>query len=750
VLIGIDDVDWAALDGAYGPCTEAPGILRGLASSDPDVAAEAVFEFASSIWHQGTVYPVTAEVVPFLIELAVTDGVHRRAGLLRTLGALCDPDLTSGGQQWMVRAAVAVHSGPLLPLLDDPDPEIRLHAAYAAAWSGPHAYDTLRRRWETETHPAVRASVLSGLAHLEPAATAPLVEAALHDPSPGMRTAAATTLARSGRPIPPGALEPVGEAFAVAGDDDSPWAGFRPAWETVFAAAGPEDAAALAAPMARAAAPGARSRLLHAIGRRFGHSRSSVPVLLPLVGQLLADPEAEVRSDAAAAALAAGEAAAVLLDDDRAADGLLGVARSGDRCALRLLVRLGHPGYPEALAAAWSAGAAHDVLDGVGAPFDPAALAAVRRLLIAPAIGAPAAAAPPTADDGAVPSSATGSGSASQPPAAADPWTAEPAGAWRAGLIRLLGSWGPAAADAVPEIVAALHDHPDVAVPALAAIGPAASPAVPLLTTLAVGGDIRAGHAVLELTGEADPLVAAAAAILPGDVVTDSPGGRSAAGSPARAIEPLRLTHYLGLIADAGTAAAPLLPALTRLLTGTAADDHWPRRAQVAAARAVWRATGDAEPVLSTLRAVIRRGFAPAGAAARLLAELGEGRDLLPELRKLLNAEPDARIGAALALHRHGVPAEELAGPLTRAVPAGAETAEQALAALVAIGAVSAVPALMTLADRDERFPAPLFADESWADDSLRRRIRATITTLTPATGPGDGSRTSPGASRHS
>src|SRR5688500_8922275 len=126
-----------------------------------------MFEFGSSIWHQGTVHPVTAEVIPFLIELATTAGVHRRADLLRILGALCDPDLTGGREQPAVRAAVAVHSGPLLPLLGDPDPEIRQHAAYAAAWSGPHTYDTLRRHWDTETHPAVRASVLSGLAHLE-------------------------------------------------------------------------------------------------------------------------------------------------------------------------------------------------------------------------------------------------------------------------------------------------------------------------------------------------------------------------------------------------------------------------------------------------------------------------------------------------------------------------------------------------------------------------------------------------------
>ncbi|MBO3739012.1 hypothetical protein [Actinoplanes flavus] len=88
MLDGLDDIDWSALDGAYGPCTAAPDILRAIASGDPEAAGEGRYEFASSIWHQGTVYPATAEVIPFLVELAITPGVHRRDHLLRTLGAL--------------------------------------------------------------------------------------------------------------------------------------------------------------------------------------------------------------------------------------------------------------------------------------------------------------------------------------------------------------------------------------------------------------------------------------------------------------------------------------------------------------------------------------------------------------------------------------------------------------------------------------------------------------------------------------
>ncbi|WP_203779033.1 HEAT repeat domain-containing protein, partial [Actinoplanes philippinensis] len=498
MLHGIDDIDWSALDGAYGPCTEAPDILRGLASPDPDEAGEAMYELGSSLWHQGTVYPATVEAIPYLIELATTDGVHRRADLLRILGDVCDPTLTGGRDQPLVRAAVAVHSGPLLPLLTDADPRIRAHAAYAAAHSGPHTLDTLRERWAVEDHPAVRAAVLAALAHLEPAVTVPLLSAALHDPSPKLRATAATALVRSGGSLPPDTLEPVGAALAAAGAEDTPWAGHRSAWDVVFAATEPAAAAVLAAPLARSADPDVRSRLLHSVNARLLHSRSSVAALFPLVAPLLADPDPEVRSDAAVAALAAGPAAAP------AADGLLDVARGGSRCALLALIRLGHPGYPEALAAAWAAGKIHDVLSGAEPPFDPDALGVIRTAITGPRPGAPAS-----------------------------PYFVAASFSDIAGLLAVLESWGPAAAPAVPEIVALLRSHPAHAARALGAIGPAALPAVPALTASALTGDVPAGHAILRLTGDPAPLITAATAVLPTAPPVSDPACRASVPAPA-------------------------------------------------------------------------------------------------------------------------------------------------------------------------------------------------------------------------
>ncbi|GGN07784.1 HEAT repeat protein [Actinoplanes campanulatus] len=699
MLNGIDDIDWFALDGAYGPCTEAPDILRAIASPDPEKAGEGRYDFFSSIWHQNTVYPVTAEVIPFLVELAGTPGVHQRDHLLHALGSLCDPDQVNGEARNLVRASVAVHSGPLLPLLTDPDPEIRAQAAYAAAWSGPHFTDALRERWAVETHPAVRAMLLPGLAMLDPVAAGPLLDDALHDPAPQVRAAAAVALTRTGQPLPDGALEAVGSAFAEANPYENAWSGQHPGWQLVFRAAGTASARVLAARMAAATDPEARVRLAHILADRFHGSRSAAADLLPVVRDLFTDPDPKVRDAAGFAVLAAGEAAAPLADV---------LIADGGHDALDVLVRLGHPGYAPLLLAAWAAGESPRVLDTFThpepPPFDPAVLTAIRERL----------ARPPARHSSLFAASMAG----------------DPVG----DLLHVLRSWGPAAAGAVPEIVACLPHHPAAAAPALAAIlpttlpatdptafsevSPAANPvalaAIPALTARAEAGDVRCGHAVLRLTGDAAPLVTAAAHLLG----TDS-------GS----------AFELDLVADAGPAAAPLLPLLTRWFTGAAEPDHGQRRTQVAAARVAWRATGDTGPFLPTLRALVRAGFGPGGLAADLLTETGEGADLTHEIRRLLNSDWYARSRAARALHRLGVPAEDLVPALLTAVASGHRDAHDALNTLATIRAVTAVPALTTMADRDERHPASAPGDLSWNDDLFRRHLRTTIVALTPVTG---------------
>src|SRR5690554_371129 len=83
LLAGLDRIDWSRFHHAYGPATDVPGLLRAVASDDlapePIKAAAkkrgtSVFEHVTwtlygNVFHQGSVWGVSAKVVPFLLEL---------------------------------------------------------------------------------------------------------------------------------------------------------------------------------------------------------------------------------------------------------------------------------------------------------------------------------------------------------------------------------------------------------------------------------------------------------------------------------------------------------------------------------------------------------------------------------------------------------------------------------------------------------------------------------------------------------
>src|SRR4051794_34690517 len=83
LLDGLDRIDWSRFHHAYGPANDVPGLLRALGSDDaaPETIKEAakkrgksIFEQVTwtlygNVFHQGSVWGVSAKVVPFLIEL---------------------------------------------------------------------------------------------------------------------------------------------------------------------------------------------------------------------------------------------------------------------------------------------------------------------------------------------------------------------------------------------------------------------------------------------------------------------------------------------------------------------------------------------------------------------------------------------------------------------------------------------------------------------------------------------------------
>ena len=209
----------------------------------------------SNVIHQGTVYSVTAHVVPFLLELLESPGGNDKAPLLVYVAALaCGNSYLDVHQhlfredflreemkrpewheqirrelEWVEAARLAVVAGTpvYLALLDDPDPEIRQCAAYTLSVGKSRAAEIVPRledRLAVERDEGVKASILLTLPCVGGGDCGPMIELYL-DPSHGrlVRVAAALSLVQIAGARSPNAavgqlLEAIGDAQAIDRD----------------------------------------------------------------------------------------------------------------------------------------------------------------------------------------------------------------------------------------------------------------------------------------------------------------------------------------------------------------------------------------------------------------------------------------------------------------------------------------------------------------------------------------------------
>lgn len=135
MFAGIDEVDWASMEHAYGPADDVPALLRGLASPDPAARESALDGMYGAVHHQGDVYACTLACIPFLFELVVDPGVQDRGSvveLLTSIGGIdlaeddedeIDEDEIEGAANYaMAAAAVTAGAGVFCELIADEDP----------------------------------------------------------------------------------------------------------------------------------------------------------------------------------------------------------------------------------------------------------------------------------------------------------------------------------------------------------------------------------------------------------------------------------------------------------------------------------------------------------------------------------------------------------------------------------------------------------------------------------------------------
>ncbi|MFF2716015.1 HEAT repeat domain-containing protein [Streptomyces sp. NPDC058011] len=215
---GIDEVDWASMEHAYGPADDVPVLLRGLASADPAERESALDGMYGAVHHQGDVYACTLACIPFLFELAVDPEVQDRGSVVELLTSIggfdldedddeIDEDEIEGAANYaMAAAAVTAGAGVFFDLIADEDPGVRLAAPLALATLHRHPVRVLallRERLPAEPDEEVRLALVEAagriaLRHRPLAGRVAqwLTLLADRERAPGLRLAALAQLAR--------------------------------------------------------------------------------------------------------------------------------------------------------------------------------------------------------------------------------------------------------------------------------------------------------------------------------------------------------------------------------------------------------------------------------------------------------------------------------------------------------------------------------------------------------------------------
>lgn len=595
MLDGLDAVQWATLNHAYGPATDVPDVLRRLATGD----GEALNELFGNIWHQGTVYPATAPAVPFLFELLASKEVDV-VGVLTLLTSIAGgasyldvhqslmpasrrpaPEAVEAELVWVRAARDAVKQGAphFVALLSHGDEEVRAAAVDALVSCGAARTmaPVLRAAASRESSPVVRASFVIALGADD--------DAWLSDPDPAVRVVASvvrgarTTQERDLLLVDvPAALETLSNVPGVR-DRGEP---MRFVLDSLDEQPGVELELLQAwmrnvDPTVRESAVFASERLLHS-------SRAASALLCPALAARLEDEAPGVRRWAATLLAQSGSAAAGAADAlwkalERetpqratvAGNALLALCQVKDpRAGLWMSRRL-----RELSATRAPLGFIGEAVELLG-PWSPHCLEPLVQLI-----------------------------------------PLSQAGNERIAVIKAVAAYGSSATSAIPQIVAQLETQPHITTRVLGDFGSAAAMAVEPLRRMV-------GHSIERVS-----MNAARAVFLIAKDPAPALGLINAAFEQPSSVS----ASILELVADLGPAAVKVAPKLPPLFES---DNDW---VSVWAAAAFWAVTGDATRVLPTM---LGRHLVPLPrglVAVKCLAAMGpRASEASPRLREFVES----------------------------------------------------------------------------------------------------------------
>ncbi|THV37088.1 HEAT repeat domain-containing protein [Glycomyces buryatensis] len=174
---GLNDIDWSALQHAYGSAQEVPALLVSLRSEDPAVRRRALDECYSTVHHQGSVYDSTVAALPFLVDVAEDPGTGDRSAVVRLLVSIGESAVEQAGRGYgsdtdAGAQAVAVlreRAAVFERFASDSDPGLREAAVGAFAWCMEDAVAAgafLRARFGEDADVQVRLAIVAAMAGL--------------------------------------------------------------------------------------------------------------------------------------------------------------------------------------------------------------------------------------------------------------------------------------------------------------------------------------------------------------------------------------------------------------------------------------------------------------------------------------------------------------------------------------------------------------------------------------------------------
>jgi hypothetical protein len=261
LLAGLDEVDWANLNHAYGTADDVPGQLRALCGDDEPAQQKALAGLFDHLVHQGTRCQASPHVVPFLARIALAGPRAAREHVVQLLAGLAvnwdeEREIIDGADIAAWRAEAAENSSDkllplyeealateqderrrrnlqdirdwvaagnpidardssmrsydavlaelpaLLTLLDDDDPRVRTRTAYLLAWFPERADTTLPLLLDLAAHEhdaVAKATSLVAVGILGTAAVAETLAADLDAEDGLVRWAAAAAVAQTAR-----------------------------------------------------------------------------------------------------------------------------------------------------------------------------------------------------------------------------------------------------------------------------------------------------------------------------------------------------------------------------------------------------------------------------------------------------------------------------------------------------------------------------------------------------------------------